>query len=352
MMTTQPKHPRRLGLLLVLAAVLALGATAADAARPPIGRTYFTSALGLEAAYALDQQCFEFFEDKLCSVDGLICGSWQRAGGGELGFAFDLNALVEGELMQLEGLGRLETSGSKSSLAGTGSYRSAAANKRGVNFAFAAREIGKEQCLALLEENAAEDDEVVVGSGIPATEDRDVSDFHAVAASGVGQIDIRHGAEESLRVTADDNLLPILTSEVRDGRLILGSEGRFRSHDSPRYEVTLRNLDELLLAGVFGVDATGLDTGSFDINVSGVSAVTVAGNAQHQNIAVAGVSIYDARNLTSRTVEVDISGPSRAVVRASERIEGHLTGGATLEYIGNPTIDVTVDFTSTLRKIG
>jgi len=336
-----------------VAAAMALSATAADAAKVPVGRTYLTSAIGLESAYGVSQQCFEFHDQKLCSVDGSICGSWERQGAGhQLGLDFELTALVDGELMLLEGSGRIEGAGQKSSLAGTGFFHELEGNGRGVNFAFAAREVGKEQCLELLEENADRDDEVIVGSGNPITEERDLGDFHALAANGVGQIEILQGAEASLRITADENLLPILTSEVRNGRLVLGSNARFSSQNQISYVITVRELDQLLIAGVFGVDATGIDTESFEVNVSGVSAVTVAGNAEHQDVTVAGVSVYNAHDLASRTASVEISGPSSAVVRVSERLEGHLVGGAVLEYIGSPTINVTVDFTSTLRKIG
>lgn len=352
-MSSQPKRSARRGLTLALVA-MAFWATSTGASDTPVGRTYFATAIGLESAYGVNHQCFEFFEEKLCSVDGSICGSWRQTGGAgpRLDLGFELTALVDGDLMLLGGLGRLERGGRKSSLAGTGSFHSVDGNGRGVNFSFAAREVGKEQCLALLEQNADPDDEVVTGSGNPITEERDVGDFHALAANGVGQLEIRHGTETSLRITADSNLLPILTSEVRNGRLILGSSARFSTQNAIRYEITVRELDELLIAGVFGVDATGIDTESFEVNVSGVSAVTIAGNAAHQNVTVAGVSVYNARDLASRTASVEISGPSSAVVRVSNSLEGHLTGGAVLEYIGNPTINVTVDFTSTLRKIG
>jgi hypothetical protein len=341
-------------MVIALAVAMALSAGAADAAKIPVGRTYFATAIGLESAYGVNHQCFEFHAEKLCSLDGAICGSWQQTGGAgqKLDIGFELTALVDGELNLLEGLGRLEGSGHKSSLAGTGSFHAVDGNGRGVNFSFAAREVGKEECLALLEENADRDDEVITGSGNPMTEERDVGDFHAIAANGVGQIEIRHGTETSLRITADENLLPILTSEVRNGRLVLGSSARFNTRNAIRYELTVRELDQLLVAGVFGVDATGIDTESFEINVSGVSAVTVAGSVGHQDITVAGVSAYNARDLASRTATVEISGPSAAVVRVSDRLEGHLAGGAVLEYIGNPVINVTVDFVSTLRKIG
>jgi hypothetical protein len=80
--------------------------------------------------------------------------------------------------------------------------------------------------------------------------------------------------------------------------------------------------------------------------------VTVTGNADRQKVSLAGVSRYDARDLASRTVQIDVTGPSMAVVRVSNALEGSASGGATIEYIGNPTVNVKVDLLSKLRKIG
>ena len=354
-MRTSPLLNPRTWLLAALALGVALGALAepAKAARAPIGRTYFTLAVGLESSYGITAQCFEFYEDKLCSLDGLICGSWKPTGKGrhEMELSFDLTTVSDGELLELEGLGVLKAKGPKSSVAGTGRVGPVDRARR-ENFSFAAREATRNECLALLEDSdPGGGDETVVGSGVLASEERDVRDFHGVLAAGVGRIEIRHGATESLRITTDDNILPILTSRVAGGILILGADAPFQNTHDVRFEITVRELDSLTLAGVLAVEIHDLDTDRFDVEIGGVSVVTVAGRADHQKVLIAGVSRYDARDLTSRTVSIDIAGPSSAVVRVSDTLTGTCAGGARLEYIGNPSVNVAVDLVSTLRRI-
>ena len=344
-------------LLTMLALGMTLGALAppAGAQKPPIGKTYYTLALGLDSGYDVRAQCFEFYEDRLCTLDGQICGSWQPTVGDrrEMDLSFDLTALVDGDLTRLEGLGILKTRGRKSSIAGSGRLRPVDAEKPATNFSFAAREIGREECLALLEDSASGGDgQVIVGSGVTASEDRDVRDFHALVASGVGSIEIRHGATESLRITADDNILPLLTSEVSDGRLILGADARFSTRNTIRFEITVRDLDSLTVAGVLGVEIADLDTDRFDVSIGGVSIVTVAGRANHQQVSIVGVSRYDAMDLATHTASITVAGLSSAVVRVSDQLSGSCSGGAVLEYIGNPAVNVEVDLVSTLRRIG
>ena len=50
--------------------------------------------------------------------------------------------------------------------------------------------------------------ETIDGSGVPATEPRDVGDVTEVVLSGVGDLTIVPGDFPTLSVTADDNVLP------------------------------------------------------------------------------------------------------------------------------------------------
>jgi hypothetical protein len=54
----------------------------------------------------------------------------------------------------------------------------------------------------------------VQGSGILATDARDVSGFTRVALHGVGHLVIEPGAAEGLTIIADDSILPLVTAEV------------------------------------------------------------------------------------------------------------------------------------------
>jgi hypothetical protein len=190
-----------------------------------------------------------------------------------------------------------------------------------------------------------------VGSGVVVTESRPVSGFTSVSVSGVGEVILDNTGTESLTITAEDNILPLLESEVRNGVLILGP--RPNSNLSPTrdidYRVSYRELTSVLASGVTVVNATGVDAGSFTSTASGVSLIRLSGTADRQTITISGTSTFDAAALTTRLTSVGISGASNVVVNASERLEGNVSGTSTLEYIGNPVIDVNVSGTASVR---
>ena len=61
-----------------------------------------------------------------------------------------------------------------------------------------------------------------IGSSKMATETRMVSGFQSVSIPSSGRVTIEQSGKESLIITAEDNILPLLTVEVKDGQLTLG----------------------------------------------------------------------------------------------------------------------------------
>jgi hypothetical protein len=188
-----------------------------------------------------------------------------------------------------------------------------------------------------------ESDVDVPGSGILATESRDVSGFSRVTLAGVGHLIIEHGAVEALEISADDNILPLFTAEVYGDELVIGTVGKtFSSAHKPVFRLTVAELDALSVTGAAAAEVRGLDTQRFAIRIDGAAAVTAAGRADEQDVFISGVASYDARALDARAVHLDVSGVCGVMVRAREILDGWVGGQSTVEYLGSPTVNVNV----------
>jgi hypothetical protein len=47
---------------------------------------------------------------------------------------------------------------------------------------------------------------------------------------------------------------------------------------------------------------------------------------------------YQAQNLKSKEVQIDVAGAGSAIVNVSEKLDAEISGVASVEYIGDPTI--------------
>jgi len=142
-------------LLLTVGAMLLTGSATVANGPPPEGRTYFIYLMGLEDdLYDISADCLEFDETQACSIGDQFCMTWQEAEGGSptskaFGISFAAEIDSEGLLITLEGQGRVETRGRRSSISGVG--RAAALDVQ-VNFAFSGREVGRSKCLRMVED--------------------------------------------------------------------------------------------------------------------------------------------------------------------------------------------------------
>ena len=197
------------------------------------------------------------------------------------------------------------------------------------------------------EMNGPDDDdccERIVGSGNVVTVTREVAGFSAVTVrsgaliSGAARIRIEQTGEESLSITAEDNILAVLISEVTDGELTLGQPENvvLETHAEILYELTVKELSSLQISGVMNATALGLDTDALDVVIDGVSTLSASGRADVQSLRVSGVATYYASGLASREVVVRGSGVMTMTLNVSERLDVRACGAGTIGYEGNP----------------
>jgi hypothetical protein len=148
-------------ILALFVAVALLAATPAGAAKAPIGKTYFVVSIGLSTeapeAYVPDVGCIRFTRDQLCESDG-TCGDWRPTEDVERApkqspFAYEFEFIDDetGELITVEGVGRIDMRGPKSSIAAVGMAIEPTSGIK-LNFAIAGRAVGPARCQQLVED--------------------------------------------------------------------------------------------------------------------------------------------------------------------------------------------------------
>jgi Putative auto-transporter adhesin, head GIN domain len=193
----------------------------------------------------------------------------------------------------------------------------------------------------------------IKGSGNLKTETRVVEKFTTIVISGSANLEIEQTGEESLEITVDDNLLPLFTTEVRDGTLFIGvAEGRRLtwSGEGPRIKVTVRELRKLKVSGAVSVKATKLDTDSLSISISGAGSASIAGRSDNLSITVSGAGSLDAADLQTKRATIVVSGAGDVTVNANEELDARVSGAGTIRYVGSPKLQSKVSGAGTIEQ--
>jgi Putative auto-transporter adhesin, head GIN domain len=193
---------------------------------------------------------------------------------------------------------------------------------------------------------------VETGSGNSGTESRPVSGFSNVELAGSGELVIEQTGTESLTIEADDNLLPLLTSEVSGDTLLLGVKPNttLRPRQPITYRLTVQQLTGLEISGSGNVTASKLETTRLRVEISGSGRVTPTGSATDQELEISGSGEYQAEDLVSKTLRAQISGSGNAVVSVAESIDVEISGSGSLTYEGDPRISQEISGSGKLIK--
>ena len=194
--------------------------------------------------------------------------------------------------------------------------------------------------------------DIVNGSGNVTTEERDVSSFTSVSLQGMGQLVIDQTGSESLTITADDNLLPYIETRVRGRQLIISTRDQtvFNNVTDLTYHVTVNLIDSVELDGVGNIQVSHLDNDDWRVDLAGGGNITVSGKVDTQTIEINGAGAYNGDALASREAIVNHDGAGLIVVQVSEQLDVRIDGIGTVEYIGDPTVNQTINGLGMVRQ--
>ena len=201
---------------------------------------------------------------------------------------------------------------------------------------------------------------LVIGSGKSITEEREIAGVDSVVLSFVGDLRITQGDEEKLVITADDNVMPLITTEVKDGVLTIGSRSTagLQATSKLQYDLTVRDLKSIRLTGAGNAEIDGLETGDLelaitgagnlsaqnvdagrvDVTLSGLGSVSTSGQAARQAVQLTGSGSYSAGDLQTGSADVRISGLGSATVWVVESLDATISGAGNIEYYGDPQV--------------
>jgi len=243
-------------------------------------------------------------------------------------------------------------------------------------------------------------------------ESRPVSNFTGIDASSVFDITVTKGNTESLAIETDDNVMPYVRSEVRDGvlHLYLDGSNKLKNITGLKAFVVMKNLDKASLSGAckltandtftpdrFLADCSGasnmtvnVNTGQLSVEASGASNITInasvsggtklvasgaskirgklnatnvvfnssgvcslelTGSATDVKMGVSGSSKVKAEDFTVKNAVIVSSGTSKVTVNVTNALKVTSSGAASVYYKGSPTIEISSSKAAKVKKL-
>ena len=177
----------------------------------------------------------------------------------------------------------------------------------------------------------------VQGSGVAATETRNLPPFGSVELAGSNIVTIRVGEEQSVVVHADNNLVDSVTTAVQDGSLVIGDiPGSYTAKSPMSVTVSVPSLDELTLTGSGVIAVTGIEAASLTVRLPGSGVLRASGAATKLDVTLDGSGDAQLEQLIAGDVRAVVSGSGRIVLTATKSLDASVPGSGAIMYSGDP----------------
>lgn len=227
------------------------------------------------------------------------------------------------------------------------------------------------------------------------------SNYTAISITNVIEVVLLDAPKNSIRVEADERLMPYLQIVVKNGVLVLnfddqrGEVERLRKRNlnlaDTRVYISARGVDTFTASGMsefeadipiaastITISASGMSSIDFervecktfslsisgktevnvqlqadkcDLSVSGMSEVDLEGRTDRLSLRLSGMSEVSLDELHARTAKVSVSGMSSAEVYAAETITGGVSGMSDLTTFGSANVNVSTSGGSSHKHV-
>jgi hypothetical protein len=184
--------------------------------------------------------------------------------------------------------------------------------------------------------------EYIKGEGSVVTEQRNLTGFTSVLASGSSKVYIDEGTQFSVQVRGYGNLLPHYETRLVNNELQLGFKNNVSiKNDNTEVHITLPVLDGLKISGSGDIRTTGNfpHVTSFNMQVSGSGNIFFSdGSTADFRSSISGSGNIYALGLLSDNAETTTSGSGNTEVSAASHLKVKISGSGNVYYRGNPII--------------
>jgi hypothetical protein len=186
---------------------------------------------------------------------------------------------------------------------------------------------------------------------------RAIGAVDTVRFDAAGELHIRQGLADTLVVQAEPRLLSRIRTESHAGTLSIRFDGPVQTAFPIRFELTVRSLVAVALAGSGDLVMPALNTPALRLALAGSGEARLgqltarelrvsidgsgragveSGQVDRQYVDISGAGDYDAAGLDGAQAVVTIPGSGEVRLRVSRRLDADIAGAGQVVYFGNP----------------
>ena len=209
--------------------------------------------------------------------------------------------------------------------------------------------------------------EKVVGEGPLVTQTRTVGNFTGVSSEMSGTVNFAIAPEYKVEITAQQNILDVLNTNVVNGVLHIDFKNsvRVKQHEDLLINITAPYADYFRLSGSGNMNVQGdLSANSLKLTISGSGNIAVGnavigdkidaevsgsgnisvanGSAVNEDVDISGSGKVEMAGVSAQNAVTRTSGSGDVKLALSTNLDAHISGSGSVYYHGNPIISTHI----------
>ncbi|MEN8142089.1 MAG: head GIN domain-containing protein [Thermodesulfobacteriota bacterium] len=175
------------------------------------------------------------------------------------------------------------------------------------------------------------------GNGIRKTVERKATPFNILEISGHIRVNAHSNQiDKYIRVTSDENLLPLIKTSSQGNQLIIYPEKPVCPELEITIDIAAGDLSALIANSSAKISIDEIYTGRFALVANGAGDIELSGYAGVLDAELIGSGDFESGALKTRKVIINSSGNGMITVHAAEKLQVDIIGAADVYYSGNP----------------
>ena len=187
--------------------------------------------------------------------------------------------------------------------------------------------------------------QIVTGSGNVVTETRDVSNFSRITLAGIVNVYVTQGAGTSVRIEAEDNLIPYFGTTVTGDTLTIGIKHEYIGVNlhplkPVKFYVTTPKIEAVTLAGSGNIIVGDTQTTGFNVSLLGSGNISTGKlTATNVDAKLAGSGNISLGTVSATEVTANIAGSGNIGIETvmADKISSTTSGSGDITISGEVT---------------
>lgn len=214
----------------------------------------------------------------------------------------------------------------------------------------------------------------VPGNGTIITQQRTVSSFNSIDASGSVKVHVRQDPSSSVKIETDENLMAYVEVYVKEGTLVVKAKDGYNLDPTKDLIVyttapVFKNIDvsgsgdiisDNIISGGEPLEMGVSGSGNINVQValpkvtaqvSGSGNVFLKGTSKEFSGSISGSGSIKAFDLTTDVTTLHLSGAADAEVTANQKLDVSVSGSGDVKYKGSAAVSQSISGSGSVKKV-